>query len=110
MDFNILALILTFISIWRDCGGQYRFYENYFDSQRDTIFRSVEVLIYVFDIDSADLETDIVLFDGTLEAMEQNSPDAAIFILIHKMDLIAEKDRESACTERLNLIQSRTTQ
>jgi hypothetical protein len=28
------------LNLW-DCGGQRRFYESYFDSQRDTIFRSV---------------------------------------------------------------------
>jgi GTPase SAR1 family protein len=28
---------------YRDCGGQDAFYESYFDSQRDLIFRSVEV-------------------------------------------------------------------
>lgn len=32
------------------------FYENYFESQRDHIFRSVELLIYVFDIESRELE------------------------------------------------------
>ena len=26
------------LNLW-DCGGQFRFYESYFDSQRDTIFR-----------------------------------------------------------------------
>jgi len=97
------------LNLW-DCGGQYRFYESYFDSQRDTIFRNVEVLIYVFDIDSGDLENDITLFDGILEAMEQNSPDASIFILIHKMDLVSEEDRERAFTERSSLIQSRSQQ
>ena len=96
------------LNLW-DCGGQYRFYESYFDSQRDTIFRNVEVLIYVFDIDSGDLENDISLFDGILEAMEQGSPDASIFVLIHKMDLVAEEDRERAFSERQALIQSRST-
>ena len=86
------------LNLW-DCGGQYRFYESYFDSQRDTIFRNVEVLIYVFDIDSGDLENDITLFDGILEAMEQGSPDASIFVLIHKMDLVAEEDRDRAFQE-----------
>ena len=28
--------------------------ESYFESQKDNIFRNVEVLIYVFDIDSKD--------------------------------------------------------
>jgi len=97
------------LNLW-DCGGQYRFYESYFDSQRDTIFRNVEVLIYVFDIDSGDLENDITLFDSILEAMEQNSPDASIFVLIHKMDLVSDDDRERAFTERSALIQSRSLQ
>jgi Ras-related GTP-binding protein A/B len=44
------------------------------------IYRNVEVLIYVFDVDSGDFENDITLFDGILEAMEQNSPDASKFI------------------------------
>jgi Ras-related GTP-binding protein A/B len=122
------------LNLW-DCGGQYRFYETYFDSQRDTIFRyhnipvhfliivfsnltscffsffrNVEVLIYVFDVDSGDFENDITLFDGILEAMEQNSPDASIFILIHKMDLVNEEDRIRAFTERSDVIKSRSPQ
>lgn len=32
----------------RDCGGQDAFYESYFDSQRDLIFRSVEVCVSVW--------------------------------------------------------------
>ncbi len=64
----------------------------------------------VFDIDSADLENDISLFDGVLDAMEQNSPDASIFILIHKMDLITAEDKERAFLERSSLIQSRSPQ
>lgn len=32
------------------------FYENYFESQRDHIFRSVELLIYVFDIESREID------------------------------------------------------
>lgn len=36
--------------------------ENYFSSQRDTIFKNVEVLIYVFDIDSFETEKDIFYY------------------------------------------------
>lgn len=68
------------------------------------------ITIIVFDIDSGDLENDIILFDGVLEAMEQNSPDASIFILIHKMDLVTVEDKERAFLERSSLIQSRSTQ
>lgn len=114
------------LNLW-DCGGQYRFFESYFES--DTIFRNVEVLIYVFgeissgalvtevilliqslDIDSGDLPNDIALFVGIMEAMERCSPDASIFILIHKMDLVAEEDREREFMERAALVQSKSTQ
>jgi Ras-related GTP-binding protein A/B len=54
--------------------------ENYFASQRDNIFRNVEVLIYVFDVES--------------EAILQNSPEAKVFCLVHKMDLVQEDQRD----------------
>lgn len=53
------------LNLW-DCGGyvwkeivyhdvrQDSFMENYFQSQRAQIFRHVEVLIYIFDIESKD--------------------------------------------------------
>jgi Ras-related GTP-binding protein A/B len=95
------------LNLW-DCGGQYRFYESYFDSQRDTIFRNVEVLIYVFDIDSVDQENDNSLFDGVIDAMEQNSPEASIFILLHKMDLVRVEDRQRVFNERSAQIRARS--
>jgi len=61
-------------------------------------------------VDSGDFENDITLFDGILEAMEQNSPDASIFILIHKMDLVNEEDRERAFNERSQVIKNRSQQ
>lgn len=33
--------------------------EHYFTAQRDNIFRNVEVLIYVFDVDSREFDKDI---------------------------------------------------
>ena len=97
------------LNLW-DCGGQYRFYESYFDSQRDTIFRNVEVLIYVFDIESAEMNNDFALFDGVIEAMEQNSPDASIFVLIHKMDLVPADIRQKIFADRENHIKARSDQ
>jgi Ras-related GTP-binding protein A/B len=91
------------LNLW-DCGGQDAFYESYFERDRETIFRSVELLIYVFDIESESPEKDFDHFCGVLEAIEENSPDARIFILIHKMDLVAEEDRESILEERKRLI------
>lgn len=80
------------LNIW-DCGGQELFMENYFTSQRDQIFRNVEVLIYVFDVESREVQKDYQYYQSCLEALMQNSPEAKIFCLIHKMDLVQE-DKE----------------
>lgn len=104
---NVRFLGNLVLNLW-DCGGQYRFYENYFDAQKETMFRNVELLIYVFDVESTELETEITHFDNVLEAIEQHSPDARIFILIHKMDLLKEEDREKCFKERYDMYQSRS--
>jgi len=73
--------------------------ESYIASQRESIFRNVEVLIYVFDVESRELERDFHYYQSCLEAILQNSADAKIFCLIHKMDLIHqdEADRVTRC-------------
>ena len=87
------------LNLW-DCGGQEAFMENYFASQRDNIFRNVEVLIYVFDVESRELEKDLHYYQSCLEAILQNSPDAKIFCLIHKMDLVQEDQRDLIFQDR----------
>jgi Ras-related GTP-binding protein A/B len=62
------------------------------------------------DIDSNDMYNDLTLFVGIIEALERYSPDANVFVLIHKMDLVAEDDREREFTERAKLVQSKTDQ
>ncbi len=87
------------LNLW-DCGGQEAFMENYFESQRDHIFRNVQVLIYVFDIESRELAKDIEYYGSCLAAVRQNSKNARIFCLIHKMDLIPEEQREPVFRQR----------
>lgn len=74
--------------------------ENYFASQRDNIFRNVEVLIYVFDVESRELDKDMHYYQSCLEAILQNSPEAKIFCLVHKMDLVQEDQRDFIFRER----------
>ncbi|KAL0281395.1 UNVERIFIED_CONTAM: hypothetical protein PYX00_002394 [Menopon gallinae] len=87
------------LNLW-DCGGQEAFMENYFASQRDNVFRNVEVLIYVFDVESRELDKDMHYYQSCLEAILQNSPDAKIFCLVHKMDLVQEDQRDLIFRER----------
>lgn len=62
------------------------------------------------DIDSNDVAADMSLFIGVMEALERCSPDASVFVLIHKMDLVAEDDREREFQDRAALVQSKTAQ
>uniref|UniRef100_A0A2M3ZJ39 Putative gtp-binding protein n=1 Tax=Anopheles braziliensis TaxID=58242 RepID=A0A2M3ZJ39_9DIPT len=87
------------LNLW-DCGGQESFMEQYFASQKDNIFRNVEVLIYVFDVESRELEKDMHYYQSCLEALLLNSPNAKIFCLVHKMDLVAEEQRDVIFKER----------
>ncbi|XP_039249854.1 ras-related GTP-binding protein A-like [Styela clava] len=89
------------LNLW-DCGGQEAFMENYFASQRDNIFRNVEVLIYVFDVESREIERDMHYYQTCLEAILQNSPNAKIFCLIHKMDLVLEDQRDMVFQDKQN--------
>ena len=47
--------------------------ENYFTTQRDNVFRNVEVLIYVFDVESREVEKDMHYYQSCLEAILQVS-------------------------------------
>lgn len=110
----------------------------------DTYTYTLQVLIYVFDVESAETEKDMSHFMGVLEvrlrsfafiqpnrasqsigqptlittisppqpqikitqAIDQYSPDAKLFVLIHKMDLVPEEDREAVFEERRHLIEA----
>lgn len=74
-----------------------------FLTTRDTIFRNVEVLIYVFDVESDEYDRDMHYYQLYLEALMQNSPKAKIFCLVHKMDLVPENQRTMVCFISENL-------
>lgn len=82
--------------------------ENYFASQKDRIFKNVEVLIYVFDVESRDPGSDLHYYQSCLDAIRANSKDARIFCLIHKMDLIPEHQRDQVFEERIQELRERS--
>lgn len=47
-------------------------------------------------------------YEECLEALEENSSDAKIFVLVHKMDKVPEESREEVFRERTELIRSRS--
>ena len=44
------------LDLW-DCGGQPTFWMSYFSTHKETIFKDVAVLIYVFDISFSDTKS-----------------------------------------------------
>lgn len=82
--------------------------ESYVGSQRENIFSDVAVLIYVFDIESREVERDLDTYSGIIKALKQSSPTAYVFCLIHKMDLIQTEHRQRLYEERSTLIRARS--
>jgi Gtr1/RagA G protein conserved region len=74
------------LNLW-DCAGQSSFLESYIAGQKSTIFAHVGVLIYVFDVETSshDWMSDLKYFRECLKALLDYSPDAAAFVLVHKM-------------------------
>lgn len=65
----------------------------------------VQVLIYVFDVESRELENDLHYYQSCLEAILQSSPKAKVFCLIHKMDLVEEEQRDLVFSERSTVLE-----
>lgn len=87
------------LSLW-DCGGQGLFMEQYFLSQKDQIFKNVEVLIYVFEVVSNEPEKDMDYYKSCLSALKDLSKTAKIFCLIHKMDLVNDTMRDKVFQQK----------
>ena len=86
------------LSLW-DCGGQDVFMENYFESQKDHVFRNAMILIYVLSaaaIEGADSQKELAYFKNTVESLRQLSPNAKVYVLVHKSDLIPPHERSAA--------------
>lgn len=82
------------LNLW-DCGGQESFLDSYLTTQKATVFQHVGVLIYVFDVESRETEKDLGYYRECLDACGKHSPEADVFVLVHKMDLVGgKKDRE----------------
>ena len=76
-----------------DCGGQDVFMENYFESQKEHIFRNAAVLIYVVSVTGGERSKEIAYFKSAIENLRAFSPNARVFVLVHKIDLLPPGER-----------------
>lgn len=96
------------LNLW-DCGGQQSYMDSYLDKQRSQVFSTVGVLIYVFDLVGAEggeegqteWERDLRYYKDCVSALYQYSPDAHVFCLLHKMDLVDKSRRASVYSQRV---------
>lgn len=83
--------------------------DSYLDKQRSQVFSTVGVLIYVFDLVGAETgeegheewERDLRYYKDCVQALYQYSPDAQVFCLLHKMDLVDKARRREVYGERV---------
>jgi len=73
--------------------------DHYLTTQRSTIFQHVGVLIYVFDVESRDREMDLQYYTDCLQSLTTYSPEAGVFVLVHKMDLV-RGDKEAVFNKK----------
>lgn len=82
--------------------------DSYLNTQRENVFSDAQVLIYVFDIESREVDRDLDIYAAVIAALKQYSPSAMVFCLVHKMDLVQTEHRERIYDERCRMILSRT--
>jgi Ras-related GTP-binding protein A/B len=82
--------------------------ENYLTHQRTHVFSSVAVLIFVFDIESREFVADVMNYQSIVKALEECSPGAKVFCLIHKMDLVQARNRVLLYEERTDYIRGQS--
>ena len=88
--------------------SQDAFMQSYLTNQRKNIFSDVAVMIYVFDIESREVASDLDNYSDIIAALKEFSPDAYVFCLIHKMDIIQPEVQERIAEERAGLIRERS--
>lgn len=91
--------------------SQDAFTQTYLTSQRSNVFSEVGVLIYVFDVESREFDgrdgqnfRDLNTYNAIIKALQEFSPEAHVFTLVHKMDLVKAEHRERVLQDKSDAI------
>jgi predicted regulator of Ras-like GTPase activity (Roadblock/LC7/MglB family) len=77
-----------------DCGGQESFISVFVGEQAELIFTNVSVLVWVVDLSDFDqVSTSRFYFNNATSKLAKYSPNAIIYCLFHKMDLVLPDTR-----------------
>lgn len=85
-----------------DLGGQRIFLDRFITKFSPFVFHNVASLIYVVDVaDSDRFSSAKHYFDAALERLKKFSPSSNVFVLIHKMDLVANDPNKEYIIEHM---------
>jgi len=80
-----------------DVGGQITYLEEAFIDLRESIFSHIKTLFYVVDASKIqDFEMSKNYFNRAIRNLSEYSPEAKMFVLCHKSDLIPDEERQKA--------------
>lgn len=72
-----------------DCGGQESFISAFVGDQAEFMFSDVSIMCWVVDVsDSDQISTSKFYFDHAVKRLTEFAPEAIIFCLFHKVDLL----------------------
>ncbi|CAO1631567.1 unnamed protein product [Sympodiomycopsis kandeliae] len=91
-----------------DMGGQQAYMDSYLDDRKGQLFKDVGAFVYVFDMGNVaedddghqEWEGDFRYWKECLRLLHQNSPNAQVICLLHKMDLVDPNKRKEVYLEK----------
>lgn len=93
-----------------DMGGQQAYVDSYLDDRKGQVFKDVGAFVYVFDMGNTSdqdddhddgWEADFRYWKDCVRLLSQHSPDAHVFCLLHKMDLVESSRRRDIYAQRV---------
>ncbi|CAH7667696.1 Gtr1/RagA G protein conserved region-domain-containing protein [Phakopsora pachyrhizi] len=100
-----------------DCGGQDSYMSNFLSMpavNRRSVFSQVGCLLYVFDVESPEFSSiDMIWFSRVISAIletlsqSESIEDFKLHILIHKMDLVPEANRQAVFESRAKEVRNK---
>lgn len=76
---------------------------RFYTQKPEVYFTEIKVMIYVFDVNIVK-EEELEMFSKTVELLEKYSPEAKLFVLLHKMDTIKPQRKEETLKEKKEII------
>ena len=98
-DINFFGITVTI----KDCGGQNDLIPEYFNQKQKEVFSNLEIFVFVIEAEKRTEEAEkneLDYYKRCIEKVIEYSPNAKVFVLINKMDLIHNTRKEQVLQKR----------